>query len=61
MAGTAGVGEEVRADRLNASLDSTREGADGLEVFVSSPALGERREREGESRHCNAESTTTLC
>lgn len=49
VTGSAGVGQEVRANRLDAALDSTRELADGLEVLFGAPALGESRQREGDN------------
>jgi len=51
VAGTAGVGQEVRADRLDGALCGMVLGdlADGLEVLLGSPALGEGGE--GQSRN----------
>lgn len=51
VTGTAGVGEEVRADGLDASLRGARELANGLEVLVCAPALREDRQRQ--SVGCN--------
>ena len=45
MAGTAGVGEEVRANGLDGSLDSLGQLANGLEILLGSPALWESRDR----------------
>lgn len=47
--GAAGVGEEVGAHGLDAALRGAREVADGLEVLLRGPALGEDRQRQ---RHC---------
>ena len=49
VAGTAGVGEEVRADGLNDALGNLVLGdlADGLEVLLGGPALREGGERKG--------------
>lgn len=41
MAGSAGVGQEVRANRLESALGGGGDLADELEVLVSGPALGE--------------------
>jgi hypothetical protein len=38
VTGTTGMGEEVWADRLDATIGSTRDSADSLEVFVRSPS-----------------------
>lgn len=46
VAGTAGVGKEVRADRLDGALGSARDLANGLEVLVGVPAIGKAGERE---------------
>lgn len=51
VAGTAGVGEEVRSNRLDGSLSSLSELADGLEVLVGSPAAGKGGKGEGHSSH----------
>ncbi|KAI6775053.1 hypothetical protein HG530_001811 [Fusarium avenaceum] len=40
VAGSSGVGKEVRSNRLDASLSSLRKLADGLEVLISSPTAG---------------------
>lgn len=40
VTGTAGVGEEVRTNRLDAALSCGRELANSLEVFFGRPALG---------------------
>lgn len=40
------MGEEVRANRLDASLGGTRQLANGLEVLVGTPALSEGRQRQ---------------
>jgi len=45
VAGTARVGEEVRAHGLDAALGGGCDLADGLEVFLGDPSLRERRER----------------
>lgn len=39
MAGTTGVGEEVRTNWLDASLSSGGETASGFEIFLRSPSL----------------------
>ena len=50
MASTAGMGEEVGANGLDAALSSTGELTNGLEVLVSGPALREARQRQGNCR-----------
>lgn len=55
VASTAGVGEEVRANRLNGALGGTRQLANGLEVLFGAPALREDRQRQlnrGDGSHC---------
>lgn len=39
---STGVGEEVRANGLDGSLDRGGDGADGLEVLLCGPARGQR-------------------
>ena len=51
VAGSSSVGEEVRTDRLDASLSSLRKLADSLEVLIGSPATGEGGERECHSSY----------
>lgn len=51
VASTAGVGEEVRANRLDAALNGSRKVTQGLEVLVGSPALREDGERKGDEWH----------
>lgn len=51
VAGSSGVGEEVRADRLDAALDSLRELAEGLEIFLGSPSAGKSGEGDGHGSH----------
>lgn len=46
VAGAAGMGEEVRADGLDAPLGGTRQLANGFEVLVGTPALSEGRQRQ---------------
>lgn len=41
VAGSAGVSQEMRSNRLDAALDSTRELANGLEVLIGTPTLGQ--------------------
>ena len=43
VAGTAGVGEEVRANGLDGPLDSLGQLANGLEILLGRPALRESR------------------
>lgn len=54
VASTAGVRKEVRTDRLDGALDGALFGdlADGFEILLSGPSLGEggKRERDG-GRH----------
>lgn len=47
VAGSSSVGEEVRSDGLDASLDSLRELANGLEVLLGAPSAGEGGQRQG--------------
>lgn len=49
VAGTTGVGEEVRADGLDGALRRGADLADGLEVLLGGPALGEDWERTGDN------------
>lgn len=49
VAGTTGVGEEVRADRLDGALRRGADLADGLEVLLGGPAFGEDWERTGDN------------
>lgn len=49
VAGTTGVGEEVRADRLDGALRRGADLADGLEVLLGGPTLGEDWERTGDN------------
>lgn len=54
VAGTAGMGQEVRANRLNGALGRAGSLADGLEVLLGRPALGEGGKRPldlGRGRH----------
>jgi hypothetical protein len=51
VAGSSGVGKEVRSNGLDASLSSLRKLADGLEVLVSSPTAGESGKGEGNGSH----------
>jgi hypothetical protein len=51
VAGSSSVGEEVRADRLDASLSSLRELANSLEVLVGSPVAGKGGEWKCHSSH----------
>lgn len=46
VAGTTGVGEEVRADRLDAAQGGAGQLANGLEVLFAAPALSEDRQRQ---------------
>lgn len=48
MTSSAGVGQEMRSNRLDAALDGAGELSDGLEVLFGAPALGESRQREGD-------------
>lgn len=43
MAGTAGMGEKVRADGLDTPLNGAGEAGDGLEVLFGGPALRKGR------------------
>lgn len=49
VAGTTGVGEEVRTDGLDGALGRGADLADGLEVLLGGPALGEDWERTGDN------------
>lgn len=65
MAGTAGVGEEVRANRLDAALHSIGQLADSFEVLVGAPAGGQDRQRQGDdvrngSHFCNISSLSMV-
>lgn len=55
VAGTTGVGEEVRANGLDAALDSAGQLTNGLEILVGRPALREDWKRQlggGGGCHC---------
>jgi hypothetical protein len=56
LAGTysAGVSQEVRANRLDVAVVGLAEGASGLEVLLASPALRQDRQRQCDLdvRHC---------
>lgn len=51
VTGPSSVGEEVRADRLDASLSSLRELANSLEVLLGSPAARKNGKGECHSSH----------
>jgi hypothetical protein len=51
VTGSSSVGEEVRADRLDASLSSLRRLANSLEVLIGSPAAGKGGKGECHSSH----------
>jgi hypothetical protein len=44
VAGTAGVGQEVRANGLDGALGRRGDGGDGLEVLLSRPSLGQSQD-----------------
>jgi hypothetical protein len=43
---SAGIGQEVRANRLDVAVRGSGELADGLEVLLASPSRGEDRQRQ---------------
>jgi hypothetical protein len=52
---SAGVGEEVRADGLDGAVLRGRDAGDGLEVLLSGPVAGERREGRGNLNGCHVD------
>lgn len=50
---SAGIGQEVWADRLNVAVVGFAQLADGLEVLLASPTLGQDREGECNLHVCH--------
>jgi hypothetical protein len=52
---SAGIGQEVRANRLDGAVGRLAELADGLEVLLAGPSFGQHRQRQVDlhgGRHC---------